>query len=331
MIERKKFFISSNGCMTDIPGVMVGHAQDPSKQTGCSVILFKTGAVCGVDVRGGAPGTRETDLLKPENMVNNVHAITLSGGSAYGLAVADGVMKYLEEENIGYDIGFTKIPIVPGAVIFDLNFGDPHTRPDAVMGYEAARNASSAPTINGNIGAGTGATLGKICGFDKAMKGGLGTATLHTPDGLIVSAMIVVNAIGEIRDPQTGITIAGAHDGKGNLLDLQEEVMNISKNYNNDLTNTTIGVICTNADLTKSEMTKVSQMAHDGLARTIFPVHTTCDGDTIFSATVGGVASTVNIVGLLAAEAVAQAVINGVRHAETSYNYISCKELNSYA
>ncbi|EKT63596.1 P1 family peptidase [Providencia burhodogranariea] len=325
--KTKVTFSYSEGSLTDIPGITVGHAQDQEKMTGCSVAIFENGAICGVDVRGGAPGTREIDLLRPENAVQQVHAIMLSGGSAYGLNASGGVMQYLEECGKGYDLDFVKVPIVPAAIIFDLNFGDPKIRPDHHMGYLAAKNASNSPTINGNTGAGTGATIGKICGFDKAMKGGLGTATVSLSNGLIVSAMIVVNAVGEIRDPLNGKVIAGACDAAGNLLDIQAEMIESSESLQTKLANTTIGIICTNAELTKAEMTKVAQMAHDGLARTIYPIHTTSDGDTLFAATVGGVKSTVNIVGLLAAEVVARAVLRGVCTAESAQGYKSFNEL----
>lgn len=313
----------------EIAGVMVGHAQDPDKNTGCSVVLFKAGAVCGVDVRGGAPGTRETDLLKPENTINNIHAIVLSGGSAFGLSASHGVMKYLEENAIGYDTGFAKVPIVPGAVIYDLNFGDPRIRPDEEMGYRAAKTASAEPAPNGNIGAGTGATVGKMDGFSHAMKGGLGTASVRLSNGLIVSAMIVVNAVGEIRDPTTGAVIAGMTDGQGHLTNSHNAFICPDENAAAIVSNTTIGVICTNAQLTKADMTKVAQMAHDGLARTIHPIHTPFDGDTIFAVSTGDIQSSVITVGTLAAEVVAEAVLNGVKGAESAKGYMAYDQVKS--
>lgn len=311
--------LNAHGSLVDVPGVKVGHAADALKQTGCSVVLFENGAVCGVDVRGAAPGTRETDLLTPTSLIDKVHAVVLSGGSAFGLDAASGVMQWLEQRNIGFDVGVTVVPIVPAAVLFDLTFGDPAVRPDARMGYRAVHAASQKPFPSGNTGAGVGATIGKMAGREKAMKGGLGTASASGPDGLIVAAMVAVNAVGEIRDPHTGKTIAGACDAQGNLLDLQASVLNSRDSHFSAGTNTTIGIICCNAALTKSQMQKVAQMAHDGLARTIYPVHTLSDGDTLFAATTGGVDTSVNIVGMLAAEVMAAAVLDGVRAARSAH------------
>lgn len=312
----------------EIDDVLVGHAQDLDENTGCSVVIFETGAVCGVDVRGGAPGTRETDLLKPENAINKINAIVLSGGSAYGLSAAQGVMKYLEENAIGYDTEFAKVPIVPAAVIYDLNFGDPGVRPDEEMGYRAAMAASSQHAPDGNTGAGTGATVGKMCGFSNAMKGGLGTASIRLSNGLRVSAMIVVNAVGEIRDHTSGEIIAGMTDGKGHLANPQNNFIYSDEDIAAFVGNTTIGVICTNAQLTKAEMTKVAQMSHDGLARTLYPIHTPFDGDTIFAASTGVIQSSVNIVGALAAEVVAEAVLNGVKLAKSAKGYLACSQID---
>lgn len=310
---------TTQGSLVDVPGVKVGHAEDALKQTGCSVVLFEAGAVCGVDVRGAAPGTRETDLLNPTNMIESVHAVVLSGGSAFGLDAASGVMRWLEQRKIGFDVGVTVVPIVPAAVLFDLTFGDPAVRPDAQMGYQAVNAASTKPFASGNTGAGAGATLGKMAGMEKAMKGGLGSASLAGPEGLVVAAMVAVNAVGEIRDPQTGQTIAGACDENGTLLDLQASVLAHRDSHFSAGTNTTIGIICCNAAFTKSQMQKVAQMAHDGLARTIYPVHTLSDGDTLFAATTGGVQASVNIVGMLAAQAMAAAVLDGVRAARSAH------------
>lgn len=317
-----------NNNFGEIDGVLVGHAHDRDENTGCSVVIFETGAVCGVDMRGGAPGTRETDLLKPENTINKIHAIVLSGGSAYGLSAAQGVMKYLEENAIGYDTEFAKVPIVPAAVIYDLNFGDPRIRPDEEMGYRAAMAASSQHASDGNTGAGTGATVGKMCGFSNAMKGGLGTASIRLSNGLRVSAMIVVNAVGEIRDHTSGEVIAGMTDGKGHLVNPQNNFIYSDEDIAAFVGNTTIGVICTNAQLTKAEMTKVAQMSHDGLARTIYPIHTPFDGDTIFAASTGVVQSSLNIVGTLAAEVVAEAVLNGVKLANSAKGYLACSQID---
>lgn len=318
-----------SGGITDIPGIKVGHACDPHEQTGCTVVLFENGAVCGVDVRGGGPGTHETDLLKPENTLSSIHGIFLTGGSAFGTAVSQGVMKYLEDTGKGYDLGFIKIPLVPGAVIFDLNFGDPNIRPDADMGYYAAKNASSEKIPNGNVGAGCGATVGKLCGFEMAMKGGLGNASIHLENGLIVSALVVVNAVGEIRDPNNGEVIAGAITKDRKFIDIQEKFLSDNCSTGFDVCNTTIGIICTNAALSKSEMTKVSQMAHDGLARTIYPIHTTSDGDTLFASSVGNISSSVNVVGMLAAEVIANAVLNAVKSADSRRGYLSYNDVCS--
>ncbi|WP_434524766.1 P1 family peptidase [Photorhabdus asymbiotica] len=310
----------TNGTILDVAGIKVGHAEDELKQTGCSVIIFNDGAVCGVDVRGSAPGTRETELLDPINTVQKVNAVVLSGGSAFGLDSASGVMRYLEERKKGFDAGVAVVPIVPAAIIFDLNFGDPAVRPDAKMGYIAAQNASTNAFPSGNIGAGAGAIIGKIAGFDKAMKGGLGTASIKLPGGLTVGAMVVVNAVGEIRDPKNGKTIAGACDKNGHLIDLIPYILENYKDHHfTQGINTTIGIICCNANMNKSQMKKVAQMAHDGLARTIYPVHTMSDGDTIFAAATGGVDSSVNIVGMLAAEVMAAAILDAVKSAKSKF------------
>lgn len=309
----------NKGSLLDVPGLKVGHAEDNLKQTGCSVVVFENGAVCGVDVRGAAPGTRETDLLNPLNLIEQVNALVLSGGSAWGLDAASGVMKWLEENRMGFDVGVAVVPIVPAAVLFDLNVGDPAVRPDAAMGYRAAAQASQRPFSSGNTGAGAGATIGKMAGSEKAMKGGLGTASVKGPDGLIVAAMIAVNSVGEVRDPSTGKTVAGARDENGVLLDLPACLLQQAGADLYPGTNTTIGIICCNAALNKSQMNKIAQMAHDGLARTLYPVHTMNDGDTLFAAATGAVRATVNIVGMLAAQAVAEAVLDGVRSAETAW------------
>ncbi len=307
------------GSLCDIPGVSVGHAQDAEAQTGCSVVLFEQGAICGVDVRGAAPGTRETDLLNPINAVQKVDALLLSGGSAFGLDAASGVMRWLEEQGRGFETGYGRVPVVPGAVIFDLNFGDPGVRPDADMGYRAAQQASRMSFASGNIGAGTGATLGKMIGISRAMKGGIGSACVTGPGGLKVAALVVVNALGEVRNPDNGQRLAGACDRPGRLLDLPALALKAEEGAEFPSgTNTTIGVVCCNASLDKSAMTKVAQMAHDGLARTIWPVHTMSDGDTLFAATTGGVAASITLVGMLAAQAVASAVIDGVSSAHSA-------------
>ena len=303
--------------ITDVPGVKVGHSQDLTGGTGCTVVLFEEGAVTGVDVRGGAPGTRETDALNPVNLVGKAHAIYLSGGSAFGLDGTAGVMRYMEELGIGFDVGVTKVPIIPAAVLFDLTVGDFRTRPDAKMGYEACLNANEINDSQGNIGAGTGATIGKVLGYEFCMKSGLGTASLQCGD-LIIGAIVAVNCFGDVYDPHCGKIIAGAlsHDRKS-FLDTIAYLKNPSLPENNHEqfpANTTIGAIATNAKLTKAEATKIAMMAHNGFARTIVPVHTMFDGDTIFCSGTGKIDASVNLIGILAAEVMINAVINAVKN-----------------
>jgi L-aminopeptidase/D-esterase-like protein len=279
------------GSISDVGGLRVGHFTDTRRPTGCTVVLFDQPAIAGVDVRGAAPGTRETDLLQPVNTVQRVNAILLSGGSAFGLDAASGVMRYLDEQGIGFHVGPAVVPIVPAAILFDLNLGDPKIRPDAHSGYAACQAAVSGPVQEGNVGAGAGATVGKLFGAQSAMKSGLGTASMRVGEsGLIVAALVAVNATGDVFDHRTGEILAGARkrDGSGFLHSMEQ----ISKGalIQNQASHalagahTTIGIVATNATLTKTEATKVAQMAHDGLARTINPVHTPSDGDTIFAA-----------------------------------------------
>lgn len=291
------------GYITDVEGIKVGHAQSLEGMTGCTVIICEEGATGGVDVRGSAPGTRETDLLKSENLVERIHSVVLAGGSAFGLASSNGVMKYLEENGIGLDVGVTKVPIVVSAVIFDLWLGDSKIRPDEKMGYEAAKAATEFNTDRGVVGAGTGASVGKALGPSFAMKSGLGSASIKVGD-LVVAALVVVNALGDIYND--GIQIAGPYkDGKLlSTLELMKE--GYSSGFAN--TNTTIGVITTNAILTKAEANKVSQVAHDGMARAINPVHTMMDGDTVFTMATGKVKGDVNLVSQLAAEVFQKAI-----------------------
>ena len=297
--------------ITDVRGIEVGHAQDENALTGCTVILCRQGAVAGVDVRGSAPGTRETDLLNPINLVEKVYAIVLTGGSAYGLDSASGVMHYLEEQNIGYSMGTVKVPIVPAAVLYDLGLGRADVRPDAAMGYRAAAAASSDPPAEGNVGAGTGASVGKIRGMEYAMKAGLGTSTIDI-NGLIIGALVAVNAIGDVIDPGSGMKIAGLRSGP--TLDwMKNNLMNSAVE-----SNTVIGAIATNAILTKAQATKVAQMAQDGLAQAIRPAHTMYDGDTIFALATGEVQAETSLVGAFAAEVMAQAVIRAVQTAESA-------------
>ena len=303
----------------------MGHETNNLALTGCTVILCREGAVSGVDQRGGAPGTRETDLLRPMHMVENVHAILLGGGSAFGLDAATGVMRYLEENEIGFNTGVARVPIVPAAILFDLGIGDPTIRPDAAMGYRASQNASNEPPAEGNVGAGTGCTVGKILGGGQSMKSGIGTASMEIGGGVVVGAIVAVNAFGDIIDPETQQIIAGARATKVGPLKLGSEgyfadTLEVMKTLAGrailgfaSRTNTVIGVVATNAKLDKNETNKVAQMAHNGLARTIRPAHTMFDGDTIFALATGKKNADVNIVGAFAAEVMAHAILRGVR------------------
>lgn len=308
--------------ITDVSGVKVGHSQDVPGGTGCTVIIFEQGAVTGVEVRGGAPGTRETDLLNPINLVDKVQAIYLSGGSAFGLDGATGVMQYLEERGIGFDVGLTKVPIVPAAVLYDLNVGDYRIRPDAKMGYQACLNSSVKENRQGNIGAGTGATVGKVRGVNFCMKGGLGTASISCGK-LRIGAIAAVNCFGDIIDPSNGKIIAGAlTDDKKQFINTVSYLKNSTLTWdgaNRFPANTTIGAIATNAHLNKTGATKVAMMAQNGFARAIIPVHTMFDGDTIFCASTGDIEAEVSLVGTLAAELMVSAIIKAVKSAESSY------------
>ncbi len=319
---------SPHGSITDIPGFLAGHATDLDALTGCTVILCEAGAVGGVDQRGGAPGTRETDALHPLHLVQKVHAVLLSGGSAFGLDAASGVVRYLEERGVGFDVRVARVPIVPAAILFDLGLGRSDRRPDARMGYQACLNAGSQPMPEGSVGAGTGATVGKIFGLNQAMKGGIGAFSLQLPNGLKVAAVAAVNPFGDVIDPATGQIVAGARQklGPGQTFDPDHpfadtfEVMKASSGegwlgFSASPSNTVIGVIATNADLTKEGANKVAQMAQDGLARTVRPAHTMVDGDTIFALSMGSVAADVSLVGACAAEAISAAILRAVKAA----------------
>lgn len=318
--------------LTDVPGIQVGHWTQQDAGTGCTVILCpEEGAVAGVDVRGGAPGTRETDLLRPECTVERVHAVVLAGGSAYGLAAADGVMCWLEERGRGYDVGFARVPIVPAAVLFDLPVVRHDIRPDAAAGYAACDAATSGPVAQGNVGAGTGATVGKVSGLACACKGGLGTASVRTRGGLLVAALAVVNAFGNIYDPHTGQVVAGARrfDADGRFAGFVDPVAVLAEGDapSFQTANTTLVVVATNGGLTKSGAAKVAQMAHDGLARAIRPVHSGIDGDTVFALACGAVPANPDGVGALAADITAAAIVNAVRGAASSYGFSGAGEL----
>jgi len=298
--------------ITDVLGLEVGHFTDTRRPTGCTVIITREGAVAGVDVRGAAPGTRETDLLHPSNLVDRVHAVLLAGGSAWGLDAASGVMRWLEENNIGLPVGFGLVPIVPAAVLFDLAVGDFKIRPDASAGYQACVAASRAAPVQGNVGAGAGALIGKISGLARAMRGGIGTASI-TVDGITVGAIIACNAAGDIVNPATGAIIAGARTADGQSLRDSRAALIAGEGPKPVLagTNTTIGVIATDAVLTKTQAHRLAVVAHDGLARSINPVHTMSDGDTLFALGTGKAGKTADMMLLstLAAEVTARAVV----------------------
>ena len=317
-----------DNAITDIPGILVGHAQDDDALTGCTVVLCEKGAVGGVDQRGGAPGTREVDALHPMHLVSKVHGIVLAGGSAFGLEAATGVMRYLEEKGVGFDTRIARVPIVPAAILFDLGLGKANVRPDAAMGYLACQNASSNPPAEGNVGAGTGATVGKILGLGQCMKSGIGTASMEVGAGVVVGAIAAVNAFGDIIDPTTGQIIAGArskdvgplHLGArgyfADTLQVMQTLIGRTALGFGSRGNTVIGVVATNANLDKEATNKVAQMAHDGLARTVRPAHTMLDGDTIFAIATGEHNADVNIVGAFGAEVFAQAILRAVRAAK---------------
>jgi len=315
----------NKNAITDVPGIEVGQAQDDEALTGCTVVMCRKGAVGGVDVRGSAPGTRETDLLDPINLVEKVHAVLLSGGSAFGLDAASGVMRYLEEQKIGYKLGSFHVPIVPAAILFDLKPGKP--RPDSEMGYAAALAANAGPVAEGNFGAGTGASVGKIFGQAGAMKAGLGTASLDIGGGIVVGAIAAVNSFGDVVDPASGQIIAGARPvkmgpvkiGKGEKFADTMKVMKTAagRAIMNFAThsNTVIGVVAANVKFTKAEATKMAQMAQDGLARAVRPAHTMLDGDTVFALATGTRPADVSIVGAYAAEVMALAIVRAVQAA----------------
>ena len=311
---------SSSG-LTAVQGIKVGHHTLTERLTGCTVILTEKGAVAGVDVRGSAPGTRETALLNPTATVQQIHAIVLTGGSAWGLDSASGVMRYLEERGVGFRFGGSFVPIVTAAVLFDLPVGNGKIRPTADCGYAAAKAATTDAIAEGNVGAGAGATIGKMAGLKRAMKGGIGTAAITLPNGLVVAAIAAVNARGDVIDPADGRVVAGTRteDGKG-LADARTLLRSAGMApAPEQLPNTTLGVVATNATLTKAEATRVAQMAQDGVARAIVPVHTSVDGDVVFALATGhrtGEAN-VDLIGGLAADAMTEAILRAVRAAKS--------------
>ena len=333
---------ADNTTLTAVEGIKVGHITLTERPTGCTVVLFKEGTVGGVDVRGGAPGTRETSLLDPVNNVQIVNAITLSGGSAFGLDTASGVMKWLDEKHIGYPVGAAGVvPIVPAAILFDLGFGGkPAIRPGADCGYRAAEAATETPVSEGNVGAGAGATVGKSGGARPStgaghgggpMKAGIGSSAIKLPNGLVVAAIVAVNAVGDIVDPLTGHVVAGARGGDGKLLDARKLLRAGGSREGRAGENTTIGIVATNARLTKVQAQKMAQMAHDGFARAIYPVHTPGDGDTIFSVGTGTWDGQVNYgqIGALAAEAMADAILRAATEATSSNGLPAARDLGT--
>lgn len=307
--------------ITEIEGLRIGNAQDDEAKTGVTVLLFEQGAKAGVDVSGGGPASRETRLLEPLTADNPINAIVLSGGSAFGLAAADGVMRYLEERGIGYDTGFARVPLVCQSCIYDLGIGRADVRPDADMGYAACKDAEKNHPECGSIGAGCGAAVGKLYGMERASKAGLGIYAVKAGN-LRMAAVVVVNALGDIFDPDTGEKLAGlrTEDG-GGFADTRQEIYKISRQTDLFTGNTTIGAIITNGKFSKAEMNKIASMARSGYARCINPVGTMADGDTIYAASIGDVPADINAAGTLAAEAMAEAIKKAVKN----YSFFSIK------
>jgi L-aminopeptidase/D-esterase-like protein len=307
---------------TDIDDIKVGHAQNLDAGTGCTVVICEKGATAGVDVRGGAPGTRETDLLNPVNLVEKIHAVVLAGGSAFGLDAASGVMQYLEERNIGFDVQVTKVPIVCAAVLFDLAVGDHRIRPDKEMGYQACRNATNEACAEGNVGAGAGATVGKVLGMARAMKSGLGCHAIQV-GALKIGALVAVNCLGDVIDPETGERLAGLlNEDLTHLADTEAVMIQSSTTKKNLFAgNTTIGIVATNAILNKSQAAKLASMAQDGYARAMRPAHTIYDGDSIFTLATGHVEADSSLLGLLSARVVERAIVSAVKKASPLFGH----------
>jgi L-aminopeptidase/D-esterase-like protein len=322
-----------NATLTAVPGIKVGHHTLTERPTGCTAILAEAGVTAGFDVRGSAPATAETDLLKPINLVQQVFAISLSGGSAFGLDARSGIMRYLDEKNIGFKaFGNINVPIVPAASLIDLNVGgSSKIRPTAECGYEAAKAATTGPVAEGNVGAGAGATIGKIGGRGRAMKAGIGSAAIQMPDGLIVAALVAVNAAGDVIDPATGRVVAGTRTADGKRLADARILMTTGATLQAPRAgeNTTLGVVATNATLTKTQATKVAEMAHDGFARAIYPSHTMGDGDTIFALATGGKAGDADVtrIGALASTVIAQAIVRAATQAKSIPDYPAIRDL----
>ncbi len=309
--------------VTDIPGIRIGQVEDCKAGTGCTVFINENGMRAGVDIRGGGPASRETPLLDPLKAAKLIHGVVIAGGSAFGLGAANGVMQYMEERGMGYDVGVTKVPLIVQSDIFDLTVGDPYVRPDAKMGYEAAKAAFESPNYkDGNYGAGCGATVGKIAGMDRCTKTGIGSFAAQIDD-LIVGAVVTLNALGDVFDWKTNTCIAGLlnEDKNGFISSPQVIKQSIESVKNRFVTNTTLGVIITNADFDKASLCKIAGMGHDGYARSIRPVHTSFDGDTIYALSVGNVKADMEVVGVLAAEVISEAIINAVNSAESAYGF----------
>ena len=314
--------------ITDIQGIKIGHSQNFKAATGCTVVLCENGAVAGVDVRGGAPASRETELLNPVNMIEQIHAVVLSGGSAFGLDSASGVMEYLEENKIGFDVQITRVPIVCAASLFDLYIGDWRIRPDKKMGYEACRNATIEKSPEGNIGAGTGASVGKILGMERAMKSGLGIYGLQIGE-LKVASIVAVNCLGDVLDPDSQEKVAGLLDEtRTKIIDTEEVIYKNFKNKKNLFSsNTTIGVVATNGKFTKAQINKIASMSHNGFARTIRPTHSMYDGDTVFAVSTCEADADINTVGSLAAFTMAKAIFRAATLAEGRYGLKASRDL----
>lgn len=315
--------------ITELPHVQIGQAQDEIAGTGCTVLLFgKDGAPAGLDVRGGGPASRESELLKPMAAASAIHAILLSGGSAFGLDAAGGVMRYLEERNIGFDVGVTKVPLVCQSCLFDLTVASAQVRPDAAMAYAACQNAEKGSYQDGNYGAGTGATVGKLLGMEHCMKSGIGSYAVQVGD-LQVGALVAVNALGDIYDWKNGQKVAGllAEDHK-TFLDAEQVALQKTEVVENKFVgNTTLGVILTNARFDKTKLCKIAGIAHDGYARAIRPVHTTADGDSIYAVSLGEVSADQDVVGALGAQVMAQAIVRAVQAAKSAYGFPAASEL----
>lgn len=314
--------------ISDLKDFKIGHAQDLKNATGCTVILSEKGATAGVDVRGGGPATRETDLLNPKNMVEKIHAVTLSGGSAFGLEASCGVMEYLSEHNIGFDMKNIYIPIVCGASLFDCSVANPKAYPDKKMGYKACLNAYKELPEQGNVGAGTGASVGKFLGFEKAMKSGLGHAAIQVGE-IQVGAIVAVNACGDVFFPNSNTPIAGMYDYENQCyINTEETILNmVEKMQSSCGMNTTIGCILTNAILTKAQANKVASVAHNAYAHCIHPVHTSNDGDTIFTMASDQIEANPDLIGIMAVKAMEQAIVNATTQATSAYNLLSYSDI----